>query len=37
MFLLQLELKESKSSVVLFKKIVIVLCFVIAVMLSKIV
>ena len=37
MFLLQLELKESKSSVVFFKKIVVVLCLVIAVMLSKIV
>ena len=35
MFLLQLELKESKSSVVFFKKIVVVLCLVIAVMLSK--
>ena len=33
MFLLQLELKESKSSVVFFKKIVVVLCLVIAVML----
>ena len=37
MFLLQLELKESKSSVVFFKKIVVVLCLVIAVMLSQIV
>ena len=36
MFLLQLELKECKSSVVFFKKIVVVLCLVIAVMLSKI-
>lgn len=33
MFLLQLELKESKSSVVFFNKIVVVLCLVIAVML----
>ena len=37
MFLLQLELKECKSSVVFFKKIVVVLCLVIAVMLSQIV
>lgn len=36
MFLLQLELKECKSSVVFLKKIVVVLCLVIAVMLSKI-
>ncbi|PWA89039.1 hypothetical protein CTI12_AA115030 [Artemisia annua] len=33
MFLLQLELKESKSSVVFFKKIVVVLSLVIGVML----
>ena len=36
MFLLQLELKECKSSVVFLKKIVVVLCLVIEVMLSKI-
>lgn len=33
MFQLLLELKESKSSVVFFKKIVVVLCLIIAVML----